>query len=200
MKLIVGLGNPGKGYTYNRHNVGFLVLDYLVAKIGVSFTKSKGYEYAKRGDSLFLKPMSYMNKSGDAVSKISKLYDIDSTLLVYDDVSLSLGEIRIRSNGSAGGHNGVASIISSLETSEFDRIRVGIKNDLYEDLSDYVLSNFSKQELEIVEEIKVISSDLIERYLLNGYQDMVNHYSVNKISYSEAMNKLRDQWTKGGNK
>ncbi|MCB5230350.1 MAG: aminoacyl-tRNA hydrolase [Candidatus Cloacimonas sp.] len=200
MKLVVGLGNPGKEYANNRHNAGFFVLDDLADRLGTSFTKSKGYTYAKAKDALLLKPMTYMNRSGEAVLKVCRQFEIGSILVVYDDVSIPLGELRIRANGSAGGHNGVSSIISAIGDPNFYRLRFGIGNTPYSDLSDYVLSNFRKSEVGIVNEMKIISAELIERYLEFGYSEMVNHYSVNKVSYSERIEKFRDQRTKGGNK
>lgn len=132
MKLIVGLGNPGKRYERTRHNLGFLVVDALAATLGIRLDKEECRALtgvAHRGGRLMLaKPQTYMNNSGEAVAALVRYYQIEPAdmLVVYDDLALPPGQLRIRSKGSAGGHNGLRSIIHYLQTQEFPRLRIGI--------------------------------------------------------------------------
>ena len=137
MRLVAGLGNPGSGYRLTRHNVGFMVLDYLTKQRGLVFKKKKLYEFVADKDFLLLKPQTYMNRSGLAFTSVNTSYFIDEMLVIYDDASLPFGEIRFRHKGSAGGHNGLKSIQENLGTNEFKRFRIGIgEPELDEDLSD----------------------------------------------------------------
>lgn len=137
MKLIVGLGNPGKEYENTRHNCGFMAIDYLAQDLGVTINqaKFKGL-YAKikveGEDVILLKPQTYMNLSGESVSEVMKFFKIDKedVLVIYDDLDLPVGKIRIRANGSAGGHNGIKSLIAHLNGQDFKRIRIGIDRHL----------------------------------------------------------------------
>lgn len=161
MFIIVGLGNPDKQYEGTRHNVGFDVIDAIAKKYNISVdTKKHRAEVGKgiiEGCKVILaKPQTYMNLSGESVGSLTDFYKIDPTaelLVIYDDVSLDVGQLRIRKKGSAGGHNGIKSIISHLGTSEFYRIKVGVGEKPKEyDLADYVLGKFSKSEREIMNE------------------------------------------------
>lgn len=155
MKLIVGLGNPGKQYEKTRHNVGFLCLDKLQEKYNLTFK----FEGAFQADvattnvggnkTIFVKPLTYMNLSGEAVGKIAKFYKIEpqDVLVIHDDMDLPFGSLRLREKGSAGGHNGIKNIILHLGTEEFKRIRVGISGHANIEAKDYVLGKFSKDEL-----------------------------------------------------
>lgn len=129
-RLIVGLGNPGKKYAETRHNIGFMVLDSLADKAGVHFADEKRWktQIAKDGMRYLLKPQTFMNESGVAVAKVAAFYKIEpaEVLVVYDDLDLPLGRLRLRGAGSAGGHNGMRSIISHLGTQSFPRLRIGI--------------------------------------------------------------------------
>ena len=163
MKLIVGLGNPGKQYELTRHNVGFICLDYaadkynLVFKLEKSFNAMVATTIINGEKCVFVKPQTYMNLSGDAVGKILNYYkvDINDMLVIYDDMDLPLGALRLREKGSAGGHNGIKSIISCAGTQEFKRIRVGISSHNHIDAKDYVLGRFGKEEQIILESLKV---------------------------------------------
>lgn len=159
MKLIVGLGNPTKKYENTRHNVGFDVIDYIAKEynIGVDEAKHKGL-YGKgkiEGQSvILLKPMTYMNLSGESVVAVANYFKIlpEDIIVVYDDINLDVGKLRIREKGSAGGHNGIKNIIAHLGTQEFPRVRVGVgMKPPKMDLADYVLSHFSKQEKETLD-------------------------------------------------
>ena len=154
MKLVVGLGNPTKQYEKTRHNVGFDVIDILADKynIAVDTVKHKGM-YGKgkiEGQSVvLLKPMTYMNLSGESVVAVANYYKIapEDIIVIYDDINLDVGRLRIREKGSAGGHNGIKNIIAQLGTDGFPRIRVGVgMKPTKMDLADYVLSHFTKEE------------------------------------------------------
>ncbi len=155
MKLIVGLGNPGKEYENTRHNTGFMVMDALAKDLGVSinmikfkgvYTKTK----IKGEDVILLKPGTYMNNSGESVGEVMRFFkiDVEDILVIYDDLDLPTGRLRIRDKGSAGGHNGIKSIIAHVGTSEFKRIRIGIDKHPYIPTVDYVLGRFTKEEME----------------------------------------------------
>ena len=160
MKLIVGLGNPGKQYEETRHNVGFKVIDELSNRLNIELneTKFKGLfgRGMVRGEKvILLKPMTYMNLSGEAVSGLMRYYDISvSDLLVcYDELDLPVGKIRLRYKGSAGGHNGIKSIISLVGTQEFNRIRIGIdRPQPGSNISDYVLGKFNPEDKILVQD------------------------------------------------
>ena len=153
-RLIVGLGNPGRKYIETRHNIGFMVIDQMATDSALQFVDEKRWKshLAKDSDRFLLKPQTYMNDSGLAVGKVSSFYKIDANqiLIVYDDLDLNFGQLRIRSQGSAGGHNGVRSIISHLGTQDFPRLRVGIGRQEGES-SNHVLGKFSTEERSILE-------------------------------------------------
>lgn len=159
MKLIVGLGNPTDKYEGTRHNVGFEVIDKIADEygIGLDTIKNKGV-YGKgriEGQTvILLKPMTFMNLSGESVSAVAAYYKIDpeDIIVVYDDINLDVGRLRIRGKGSAGGHNGIKNIIAHLHTDEFPRVRVGVgMKPSRMDLADYVLSRFKDDEREQIE-------------------------------------------------
>ena len=162
MKLIVGLGNPGKQYELTRHNVGFICLDFAKDKYNLTFKMDPSFNAMVAttligGEKcIFVKPQTYMNLSGDAIGKIMKYYkvDINDLLVIYDDMDIPLGSLRLREKGSAGGHNGIKSIISCVGTQEFKRIRVGISGHNNIEAKDYVLGRFGKEEQVILEAIK----------------------------------------------
>jgi PTH1 family peptidyl-tRNA hydrolase len=150
MKLILGLGNPGPRYVFTKHNVGFLVVDryYEINKSNFKKISKKIFEGYYNDDIMLVKPLTYMNLSGKIFYELKNKYiKPEDIIVIYDDVTLDIGKIRIRPNGSAGGHNGMKSIISVLQSTDFPRIRVGIgPKPEYMDLADYVLSEFSDEE------------------------------------------------------
>lgn len=177
MKLIVGLGNPGRTYKKNRHNLGFLALDSVAHHCKVKIAKRKFNALhtvvTLGGEQIVLvKPLTFMNLSGKAVRSFIDYYDIDfqhDLLVIVDDVHLSFGKMRIRKQGSAGGHNGLHSIIVSLETPLFARLRVGIDKPLHEGcLTSHVLGNFSKEEAGQVPEILEAVKEVIVRWCEKG--------------------------------
>jgi len=155
--LIVGLGNPGKDYTHTRHNAGYRALDILANKLNCKVDKGKFqglYGQVKYGTEkvFLLKPLTYMNLSGLSVLQLSAYYNIppQRIIVLFDDISLPPGRLRVRPDGSAGGHNGIKSIISQLGSQDFPRVKIGVgaKPDPEKDLADWVLSPFSAQEEE----------------------------------------------------
>ena len=173
-RLIVGLGNPGKKYHGTRHNVGFLVLDRLAERHGAVFKPHLKWkaEVASVDDCLLVKPLTFMNESGRAVQLLADFYKVpaENCLVVYDDIALPFGQLRIRRNGSAGGHNGVKSLISCMGTQEFPRLRFGVGEADSNQLVSHVLGKFSRSETselplfveDAVSAIELLLSDGIE--------------------------------------
>ncbi len=174
--LIVCLGNPGDEYEFTRHNAGFLCGDYIADKLGFSFNKIKFRSNYGTGElnghkCVFLKPQTYMNESGCAVYEAASFYKIppEKTVVLSDDISLPVGKIRIRKKGSAGGHNGLKSIIARLGTDTFPRIKIGIGGKIHpdQDLADHVLSNFTRDELKTLTELYGSCLSALE-YIVKG--------------------------------
>ncbi len=160
MKVIVGLGNPGKKYENTRHNIGFAAIDYIAEKEGININTGKhkalvGTGYIDGVKVLLVKPQTFMNLSGESLRPIMDFYKLEPEdfLVIFDDIDLDVGRIRVRRKGSAGGHNGMKSIISHLGSMEFPRIKIGVgaKPAGY-DLADYVLGHFTRADQEILEE------------------------------------------------
>ncbi len=182
MKLIVGLGNPGKAYARNRHNVGFQCLSYFARLRSIHFDhrlcRARAGIGEIRGEKLLLaKPGTFMNLSGSSVAGLVHKYDVPMSdlLVIYDDLDLPLGKIRLRQSGSSGGHKGMNSIISALGSEDFPRIRVGIgrpqleRQSISEDaIVNYVLSDFSPEEEAIIESVIARVSEAIECFLTQG--------------------------------
>ncbi len=204
MKLIVGLGNPGSKYEFTRHNAGFMAVDELARSFGLEFKPAKGdwwgVESEINNNRVYLmKPMTYMNASGNAVYDFLKERKItlDNILVVYDDFQLPLGTIRVRPNGSDGGHNGISSIIYSLETLEFPRMRIGIgpEKALYkEEYIDFVLSKFSDDEAEKLKILAPIFKDCILCFIEEGILSTMNKFNKNfiQIPEKEDLQDLKD--------
>lgn len=194
LKLIVGLGNPGEEYENNRHNIGFVIVNELCKKMHVNnFKKKRKYFITKKNDNLFLLPRTYMNLSGIAIRKAVKKYKIalNNLLIVLDDINLPLGKIRIRENGSSGGHNGLKSIIAELNSQEFPRVRMGVgaknqQESLPSDipLRDFVLSDFTEEEINLLEKPISQSVELITHFLFQNYKKMSDMFSqMNSLSH-----------------
>ncbi|MFD1706522.1 aminoacyl-tRNA hydrolase [Siminovitchia sediminis] len=185
MKLIVGLGNPGSRYEKTRHNIGFKVIDALAQRSGITLHESKfSGLYAsihKNGEkAILLKPLTYMNLSGESVRPLMDYYKIpvDHLLVIYDDLDLPVGKIRLRQKGSAGGHNGMKSIIQHLGTSDFNRIRIGI-NRPPEGMKvpDYVLGQFSDAERIEMESVVQTCADACEEWLEKPFPEVMNQFN-----------------------
>ena len=193
MKLVVGLGNPGIEYKFNRHNAGFLFLDKYTAKRDIKFKKKIKYDIAIADEIIFIKPKTYMNRSGNAVTSIITKHRVDNIMVIVDDINLPLGEIRFRKEGGYGGHNGLKSIGAALGTDKFNRFRIGVGAPETGELSEYVLSDFSSQEEEILDVVFEFCEILLEDYLSNDFDRMIEKYSKLKISYSEKIKNSQDQ-------
>lgn len=185
MKLIVGLGNPTAKYEGTRHNVGFEVIDSLVEKynIPLDVMKHKGI-YGKgkiEGQTvILLKPMTFMNLSGESVSEVANYYKIpaEDVIVIYDDINLDVGRLRIREKGSAGGHNGIKNIIAHLGTEEFPRIRVGVgMKPPRMDLADYVLSRFSEDDQALMNQGYERACEALKLLLVDDIPQAMNKYN-----------------------
>ena len=188
MYLIVGLGNPGSKYAHTRHNVGFDVLEKLARKLNVSISREKDEaligECFVGGQKVILAlPQTYMNLSGEAVMRLVNYYKIDheDLLVVYDDIDLAPGFIRIRKNGSAGTHNGMRSIIGLLGFENFPRLRVGVgqKREGYE-LADWVLGHYIGEEADVQDKAFELAADAIVDYIQNGIESAMCKYNTKK--------------------
>ncbi len=182
MKLVVGLGNPGRKYKNSKHNIGFMSLDSYADANKVKFKKSIKFtaEIAKFKDAILVKPKTYMNLSGSSIRKIKDYYQInsDDILIVFDDLNLPFAKIRLRLSGGAGGHNGIKSIINSIYTEDFKRLRIGIGNNDNVDMKDYVLSNFSKHELKILDKLKIDIISIIDKFIDGtNFEILMNKYN-----------------------
>ena len=185
MKLIVGLGNPGKEYINTRHNIGFSFIDFYLDKKGINekWTKKFDGEYLEtyiNGEKvLFLKPLTFMNLSGNSVRKIMDYYKIDVSdiLIVSDDLDLNVGNFKLKLNGSCGGHNGLRSIEKALGTSNYKRLKIGISNDKDSDTKDYVLGNFSKEENDTLKELFNNLVEVTDDYFKLPFGDLMSKHN-----------------------
>lgn len=183
MYLIVGLGNPGDQYKNTRHNVGFDIIDLIAEKYNISLSrvKFKGIygEANIRGEKvILLKPQTYMNLSGESVRGICDFFKIDSEniIVIYDDISLEIGKLRIRNKGSAGGHNGIKNIITQLSTDVFPRIKVGVGQPKH-DLVNHVLGKFDKEDREKVEKVFGATINTVECILEYSVEVAMNKFN-----------------------
>lgn len=170
MRLVVGLGNPGREYAKNRHNVGFQLIDlYAEAIKAAPFAKTVKFagEFVKIGEGVLLKPRTFMNDSGRSVQAVASFYGITpkDILVLSDDLDLPFPKLRLREKGSAGGHNGLKSCIAHLGTQEFNRLRVGIDRAEDLDAKDYVLGNFSKAEQKTLKDLSATTNQIIGFFL-----------------------------------
>lgn len=189
MYLIAGLGNPGREYENTRHNAGFASIDRLAEKNHVSIDMKKfqalcGTGYIGGQKVLLLKPQTYMNLSGESLRAACDFFKIDpeqELIVIYDDISLAPGQLRIRAKGSAGGHNGIKSIISHLGTQVFLRVKVGVgEKPQGWDLADYVLGHFSKEEQQVMQESFDRAADAAAALLSEEVQQVMNEYNTHK--------------------
>ncbi len=189
---MVGLGNPGLKYEFNRHNIGFRIVDSLARNIEIEFKKVKSYySLISRGminnhKVMLVKPQTFMNLSGRAVSKVVSYYKItlQGLLIVYDDLNLELGQVRIRKKGSAGGHKGIESIIQYLGSEDIPRLRIGIGNSSANfnfDYVSYVLSNFNDDEKDKIKEVIQLSTKVIKTVIEDGFEKAMRKYNRKSI-------------------
>lgn len=183
IRLVVGLGNPGPEYEGTRHNIGFDLVDRLASTRSLKWSRERKFraKVASQNSSLILaKPLTFMNLSGNAVARLTKFYKLqpDQVLVVYDDVDLPLGKMRFRANGSAGGHNGIKSLIEYLGTNEFPRLKLGIGAAGHPGgMVDHVLGKFSEEELRELEKVLAIAEDGVNCALSAGLSAAMNQYN-----------------------
>ncbi|MCI9102660.1 MAG: aminoacyl-tRNA hydrolase [Lachnospiraceae bacterium] len=188
MYIIAGLGNPTKEYEKTRHNAGFDAIDVLAEKHGIQITERKHKAFCGTGfiggeRVLLAKPQTFMNASGESLREAADFYKIrpEQVIVIYDDISLRVGQLRIRTKGSAGGHNGIKSIIAHLGSQDFPRIKIGVgaKPDRM-DLADYVLSRFSQTDRQMMEDAFQDAADAVEFMLADGADAAMNRYNRKK--------------------
>ncbi len=186
MKLIVGLGNPGQEYEKTRHNAGFLALDYIAAYYGTSIDKKKFKSlYIKTnfcsGNVVLIKPQTYMNLSGTAVSNFSKFFNVsvDNIIVLHDDIDLDFGSVRVKAGGGHGGHNGIRDIVNKLNSKDFIRIKIGVgrpDNPNYP-VDKYVLSKFSKQQEREIQSVFDYTLNVTEKILTDSVTGAMNEFN-----------------------
>lgn len=186
MKLIVGLGNPGKEYENTRHNTGFMIIDSYAKKLGVDINKDKYNglytDVNINGEKvILLKPQSYINLSGEVIRKYVDFYkiDISDILIIHDDLDLDIGTYKIKQKGSSGGHNGLKNIELHLGTQEYKRIKIGISNNKLIDTKDYVLGKISSDENKKLEEVKDIIMNVLDDYFKVDFNTLMSKYNHN---------------------
>ncbi len=186
MRIIFGIGNPGIQHKYNRHNIGFRLLDYFASKNLLSFIPSNGsYYYCKNKLSTYeyylVKPNTYVNNSGVVAVKLIETFNISipDLLVVQDDINLNFGKIKVKHSGSGGGHNGIDSIIYHLISNEFTRLRVGVGNSFEKgDMASYVLSDFNPEEEKALEKVFETGCCLIEEFIIGGTKQILDVSSI----------------------
>ncbi len=186
MKVLCGIGNPGSRYSFNRHNVGFMFLDYFAAAHSLSFRASKNDYYVAEGKILnesfsLIKPTTYVNQSGIAALQVVQNYKIPVTdfLLIHDDLNLKFPALRVKVSGGDGGHNGVNSVIYHLSSEEFSRLRFGIDNEFEKGkMAEYVLTDFSNDEMKQLEESFKTAAYLAEEFIKGGIKRLLDSNST----------------------
>ena len=190
MKLIVGLGNPGKEYENTRHNMGFMFIDEYAKSKGVEINKKKfnglyidfinnGGELLNAIGQAILKPQTYMNLSGESVRAFVDFFKIDikDILIISDDLDMPIGKIKLRPTGSSGGHNGLKNIELHLSTQDYKRLKIGISHNKEVDTKDYVLGNISKENKQIIEDLKKIVNNLIDDFYKLDFDKLMAKYN-----------------------
>lgn len=185
MKIIAGLGNPGMQYAATRHNIGFEVIERLACETGIRLDKKKHRAILGQGQIggekvILLQPQTYMNLSGESIRAVMDFYSLtpQDVAVVYDEISLDLGQLRIREKGGAGGHNGMKNIIAHLGTQELIRFRVGVGPQIPGmDSADFVLKRMSREEIKIAAEMALRAAEAITAYLEQGITYAMNHYN-----------------------
>jgi peptidyl-tRNA hydrolase, PTH1 family len=184
MKIILGLGNPGPRYMLTRHNAGFRAVDTLSTAVKIPLYKMGYHAYWGRGsisgqDVILAKPMTYMNNSGLAAADLCRAFGVAPAglLVIYDDLDLPMGSLRLRPQGGAGGHNGMKSLIYHLQTQDFPRMRIGIGRDGARDVVDYVLDTFSTDEEAELRQVLTLAADASQLFLREGILAAMNRFN-----------------------
>ena len=180
MKMIVGLGNPGKQYERTRHNSGFMAIDKVAEKLNLNIDKKEFAALtAKNNQVILVKPQTYMNNSGEAVSQIMKYYhiDINDLLIIYDDLDLKYGQLRLRLKGSSGGHNGIKSIINYIHSENFKRIRIGIEKNPLIETADYVLGKVEKDKQQLFDDSIEKASQAAIEFITDEFEKIMTKYN-----------------------
>lgn len=201
MRIIIGLGNPTEKYQATRHNVGWDAITRISDDYRIPLNQKRhkalcGSGYIEGVKVILAQPLTYMNLSGESVRELVDFYKVDSedVIVIYDDVSLDVGQLRIRKKGSAGGHNGIKSIISHLGTDEFPRIKVGVGERPKEwDLADYVLSRFKGEEQKLIREALKDSSDACKMIINDGMDAAMNLYNKKKADNEQPKDKHQNK-------
>ena len=184
IRIIVGLGNPGRDYAETRHNVGFMVLDRLAAHFGAAWKldKARKAELASGSGVLLVKPQTFMNSSGESVGPLMRYFKFEpeQVFVIYDDISVPVGTMRLRAGGSAGGHNGMKSLIAHLGTEKFPRLRVGISAPGQKQMVSHVLGKFAPDERPLLEEALLRSAAATITALTEGFDAAANKFNVRK--------------------
>ena len=186
VKLFVGLGNPDKEYEKTRHNIGFMYLDYLFGTDKFKLNKKfNAYEYETTYDGekiLFIKPLSYMNLSGEVVNKYMKFYkiDVDDLVLIQDDLDMPVGSYKLLYNHGDGGHNGIKNIILNIKSKKFLRLKIGISKNKEIDTKDYVLGKFSDEEMKVINNTFVLLKSFVDDYVILNKDLLMGKYNTKK--------------------
>lgn len=184
--LIAGLGNPGRKYAWSRHNAGFMVIDHLARARQVTLSRQKKFDgdcgrgKIGRTDIILLKPMAYMNRSGQPISRAANFFqiDLDHILVIHDDIDIGYGKIKIKAKGGHGGHNGLRSIIDAVGSGDFPRVKIGIgRPEGPMDISDYVLGNFTAEQWGEFEPILDKAADAVSTILAHGVNEGMNRFN-----------------------
>jgi len=192
MYIIIGLGNPGKRYENTRHNLGFITIDKIARENNINVNKIKHKALVGEGmisghKVLLVKPQTYMNLSGESVREVFEYYKIEpeKLLVIYDDIDIPMGQLRIRKKGSAGTHNGMKSIIYQIQTDQFPRIRIGIGNDRKRGLISHVIGGFKKEEKAAIEDAVIRAAKAVTDILDIGIEKAMSEYNVKPKPESE---------------
>lgn len=183
MWLIAGLGNPGKRYERTRHNIGFLVVEEIAQRTGLEFKTEEDFRISKGSirdrDFILIEPLTYMNLSGIAVKKAVRRFNLtpEDLIVIHDDLDMETGKLRIRKRGSSGGHKGVESIISSLGSREFIRVKIGIGRDRELPVEEYVLRKFKREEIPLIRDAISRAADAVLFIISEGVEKAMNKFN-----------------------
>ncbi len=193
MKLIVGLGNPGRSYQDTRHNVGFMIADKIAGDFGISFSKKKFDTVYGRGliednEILLVKPLAYMNRSGPPVQQLARYYRIQSKdmLVIHDDIDLAYGRLKIKEKGGHGGHNGIRSLIDAFGGGDFLRLRIGVgRSETGSDVTGHVLGRFSAQQIQFLDRVIENARNAVVTILSHGTKVGMNLFNGKDLKIAE---------------